>query len=224
MFSVTAPPELPLSASACADERAESRSALLREASRARSIGAFPSTAPGSLRVNSPDLVNTHQATTSKIASARSRPRLISLEFYAPFPRSQQERREVDGSRCLAVSLAQREATCKKKGGRSRSKANSSRQECLAFRLARPADLRHEHLTVLIDDVEVDRVAHLKVLSRQIALPLGRVVPVERKGVPLFVLDRQGSCGSIDVGDFALVRTPIGDGNRAHENKSESRQ
>jgi hypothetical protein len=58
--------------------------------------------------VNNPDLVNTHQATTSTIASARRRPRLISLEFYAPFPRSAQKRCEVDGSRCLAVSLAAR--------------------------------------------------------------------------------------------------------------------
>jgi len=56
----------------------------------------------------------------------------------------------------------------------------------VAVGLLRPPELRDPHLSVLLDEIEVDVVALLQLGRGDVVLELGRVVPVERPLVALF--------------------------------------
>src|SRR6266511_1487135 len=72
----------------------------------------------------------------------------------------------------------------------------------ISIRFLGAAKLRHPHLPVLLDEVEVDLVAFPKLIRRQPALELCRVVPKECPLVSLFALDDHGS---LDVAELLAL-------------------
>src|SRR5215468_10221076 len=60
-------------------------------------------------------------------------------------------------------------------------------------------NLGRELLSLLIYEVEVDRVADLELLRRQVVLPLGRVIPGEGNLISVLFLNGEDLGGHVDV-------------------------
>src|SRR5512141_2123621 len=87
--------------------------------------------------------------------------------------------------------------------------------------LVRAAPLRDQLPSVLLDEIEVNGVADLELLDRQVVLDLRRLGPVERPGVALLALDRDHLGGLVDLGDLPLVGTLLGERRRRHQDEEE---
>src|SRR6185312_6172013 len=118
----------------------------------------------------------------------------------------------------------------------TRLERNSDRS--VAVGLLRPPELRDPHLSVLLDEVEVDVVALLQLGRSDVVLELGRVVPVERPLVSLFAADDHGpldvrdavACGrrrlldGLNADDLALMRPIAGVARGGHQQDGDRRK
>src|SRR5215472_113464 len=82
-------------------------------------------------------------------------------------------------------------------------------------------NLGRELLSLLIYEVEVDRVADLELLRRQVVLPLGRVIPGEGNLISVLFLNGEDLGGHVDVRNLSLVGAALRQGRRADQNKRE---
>src|SRR6266542_177166 len=149
---------------------------------------------------------------------------LYLIESSFRLPTSQEEQRECHHAKSLrdfgfAPSAASAEAVIlgrlirarrmekvSKKGRVRAPRFSAPRQASVPVSLLCAAKLRHPHLPVLLEEVEVNLVAFSKLIRRQPALELCRVVPIERPLVSLLALHFHRLLDCLDADDLSFMR------------------